>query len=195
MARKQVANHRMANLSYIDTKKSIETGRLSIDRSGFDKTDLLINNIVWSTLCLAIIFYPVLAYFHIDINSSNDRAVAFVLFPLLILFGLYGLYRKLTENKLMSVDTSLPKQKAKEHLLAFLKQKGFENFRESNEVIIVNVEESLSFNNLWTKTITFIIADERIYFTVIKNFPKINPPVFFSHWSLKADLKEYFIDK
>ena len=80
-------------------------------------------------------------------------------------------------------------------MLEFLKQKGYEVFTESKDIIIVNVEESLSFNNLWTKTITFITDDRKIYFTMVKNYPKINPPVFFSHWSLKADLKKYFKDK
>ena len=185
----------MANLSYIDTDKSIATGRLCFNRSKFDKFEQVTDTIVWSVLCLAIVFYPTLAYFHVDINSSNDRAVAFVLFPLIILFGLFGLYRKLTENKLISIDTSLPRNKNKNFMLEFLKQKGYEVFTESKDIIIVNVEESLSFNNLWTKTITFITDDRKIYFTMVKNYPKINPPVFFSHWSLKADLKKYFKDK
>jgi hypothetical protein len=185
----------MANLSYIDTEKSIAAGRLYINRSGLDKFEQITDTIVWSTLCIAIMFYPTFAYFHVSINSSNDRAVAFMLFPLIILFGLFGLYRKLTEKKLIAIDTSLPRHKNKDFLLEFLKQNGYEVFRESKEIVIVNVEESLSFNNLWTKTITFIIDDRRIYFTMVKNYPKINPPVFFSHWSLKADLKKYFRDK
>lgn len=185
----------MANLSYIDTEKSIATGRLSFNRSGLDKFQQITDTIVWSTLCIAIMFYPTYAYFHISINSSNDRAVAFVLSPLIILFGLFGLYRKLTEKNLIGIDTPLPRHKNKELLLEFLKQNGYEIFRESKEVVIVNVKESLSFNNLWTKTITFIIDDRNIYFTMVKNYPKINPPVFFSHWSLRADLKKYFKDK
>lgn len=185
----------MANLTYIDTEKSIAAGRLSFNRNGLDKVEQITDTIVWSTLCIAIIFYPTLAYFHININSSNGRVVAFVLLPLIILFGLYGLYRKLTEKKLISIDTSLPRNKNKEYLLEFLKLNGYEVFRESKELVIVNVEESLSFNNLWTKTITFIIDDNRIYFTMVKNYPKINPPIFISHWSLKADLKQYFNDK
>lgn len=185
----------MANLSYIDTEKSIAAGRLSFNRSGFNKFEQITDTIVWSTLCIAIMFYPTLAYFHVNINSLNDRAVAFVLFPLIILFGLYGLYRKLTEKKLIGIDTSSPRHKNKEYLLEFLKLNGYEVFRESKEVVIVNVEESLSFNNHWTKTITFIIDDRRIYFTMVKNYPKINPPVFFSHWSLKADLKKFLKDK
>jgi hypothetical protein len=185
----------MSNLSNIDTEKSIADGRLSFNRSRLDKVGQITDTIVWSTLCIAIIFYPTLVYFHFNINSSNDRAFAFVLFPLIILFGLYGLYRKVTENKLIGIDTSSSRQKNKEYLLQFLKLKGYEVFRESKEVVIVNVEESLSFNKLWTKTITFIIDDRRIYFTMVKNYPKINPPVFFSHWSLKSDLKKYFKDK
>jgi hypothetical protein len=185
----------MANLSYIDTEKSIVSGRLFLNRSRIDKFEELIDTIGWSVLCLGLIFYPALAYFHVDISSPNDRAVAFVLFPLIILCGIYGLYRKLTEKKLICIDTLSPMHKNKEYLLEFLKLNGYEVFRENNKVVIVNVEESHSFNNLWTKTITFILKDRRIYFAMVKNYPHINPPVFFSHWSLKTELKKYFRNK
>lgn len=185
----------MANLSYIDIEKSIASGRLSFNPNRPDKVEQITDTIAWSALCLAIVFYPTLAYFHVNINNSNDRTLAFVLFPLIILFGVYGLYRKLTENNLIGIDTSCPMRKTKEYLLEFLKQNGYEVFRENKQVVIVSVEESLSFNNLWKKTITFIIDDDRICFTMKKNYPKVNPPVFFSHWSLKSDLKKYFHDK
>lgn len=185
----------MANFSYIDTEKSIAAGRLSLNLSRHDKVLELTDTIVWSTICIAIMFYPTLAYFYININSTNDRIVAFVLFPFIILFGLYGFYRKITEKKLISIDTSLPRHRNKQYLLEFLKFNGYEVSSESKDVMIVNFQESLSFNNLWTKTITFIIDDRKIYFTVVKNYLKINPPVFFSHWSLKAELNKYFKDK
>jgi len=185
----------MTDISYIDTEKSIATRRLSLNRSTLDKIEQITDTFAWSMLCIAMIFYPTFAYFHVTINNSNDRTVAFVLFPLIILFGLFGLYRKLTEKKLIVIDTSLPRQKNKEYLIEFLKLNGYQVYRESKDVVIVNVEETLSFNNLWTKTITFVVDDWRIYFTMLKNYPKINPPVFFSHWLLKADLKKYFKEK
>ncbi|NNV57257.1 hypothetical protein [Limnovirga soli] len=185
----------MANLSYINTEKSITDGRLSINRSGLNKVEHITDTIAWSTLCVAMVFYPTFAYFHVNLNNSNDRALAFVLFPLIILFGLFGLFRKLIEKKLIVIETSSPRHTNKKHLLEFLKLNGYEVFGESKEVIIVSFEENLSYDNRWTKTITFIIDDGRIYFTMVKNYPKVNPPVFFSHWSLKADLKKYFRDK
>jgi len=185
----------MTNLSYIDTKNSIAKGRLSYKQGRLDKTERIVDTITWSILCSALMFYPTLAYFHVNINSSNDRTVAFVFFPLIFLFGLYGLYRKLVENNLMSINTSCPKQKGKEYLHEFLKQKGYEVYKENKDIVIVNVEESLSFNNLWTKTTTFIVDDNKIYFAMTKNYPKLNPPVFFSHWFLKTDLRKYFKDK
>ena len=182
----------MANLSYINTELSIEKGRLISKRNGLDKVDYFADKIVWSTLCIGLIFYPTLAYFHVNIRSSNDRAVAFFLFPLIISFGLYGLWRKLTENNLILIPTSFSRQKNKEYLLNFLKQNNYQTFRESKDIVIVSVEENLSFNNIWSKTITFIIDDEGIYFTMVKDYPRLNPPVFFSHFSLKSDIKKYF---
>jgi hypothetical protein len=99
------------------------------------------------------------------------------------------------EKKLIKVDTFLSKHKNRHYLLDFLKSKGYQVIAKNNDVVIVNLEESLSFNNIWTKNISFLIDDNSIYFTMTKSYPRINPPVFFAHISLKTDLKKYFKDK
>lgn len=76
-------------------------------------------------------------------------------------------------------------------MLAFLKLRGYEDFRQNKEVIIVTNEEDLSFNKLWTKTITFIVSDQVVYFNIVKNYLKLNPPVLFSDLFLKRDLKKF----
>ena len=61
--RKQQANPRMAHSFNIDTEKSILTGWLYVNRSKFNKFEQFIGTIVWSTLCIAIIFCPTITYF------------------------------------------------------------------------------------------------------------------------------------
>lgn len=177
----------MANLAYIDLEKSIETGRLVSKPDWFDMVD----KFVFSMLMVSLIGYPLLIYFTHEIKNANEKALGYVLFPIIILFGLYSLYRKLTDTTLLTVETGFDKQKNKEHLLDFITQKGYEIFRQSKDIIIVNSEESLSYNNIWTKTITFIISDRKIYFNIVKKYPRLNPPVLFTHLSLKADLKKF----
>ncbi len=142
-----------------------------------------------------MVTYPTLLFFEIDIDNPNDKAVAFTILPLVILFGLYGLYRKLTETRLIYIETLFTQHRNKKLLVDFLKLKGYDIFRDSKEVIIATNEESLSFNMLWTKTFTFIISERKIYFTIVKNYPKVSPPVLFTHLFLKADLKKFFNDK
>ena len=177
----------MANLSYIDIEKSINTKRLVYKRSWIDTLD----KIVFSMLCISLVAYPILLFFQLDINNPNERALAFTIFPLTILFGLYGLYRKLTETKLLRIETALARHKNKEMLLAFLKYRGYEIFRQNKDVIIAADEEELSVNKIWTKTITFIICDRAIYFNMVKNYLKLSPPVLLSHLFLKRDLKKF----
>ena len=181
----------MANLSYIDIEKSIETGRL------VSKKDWLaiLDRIVFSFLLIAFVTYPSLIYFQADIQNSNEKIIGYIIFPIIIVFGLYSLYRKAFENSLTSVDTVLGRHKTKKLLLEFLNDKGYDNFRQSTDIVIVNIEENLSFNNLWTKTITFIITDNKIYFNIVKNYPRLNPPVLFAHLFLKADIIKFFKDK
>jgi hypothetical protein len=177
----------MANLSYIDIESSINTRRLVCKHSWLD----ILDKVVFCMLCISMMAYPSLLLFKTDISNPNDKVLAFTILPLAILFGMYGLYRKLTETKLLRIETSFARHKNKEMLLAFLKQRGHEIFRQNKEVIIVTNEEDLSFNKLWTKTITFIISDKVILFNIVKNYPKLNPPVLFSHLFLKRDLKKF----
>ena len=185
----------MSRLSYIDREGSIAVGKLLMNRSRLDKIDHIADKVIWSALFLGLILYPTIVYFHISISNSNDRAVAFVVFPFIILVGVYGLYRKLTENNLIVIETSWLKQKNKEYLLEFATKSGYEVIEEGTDILILNVEESLSYDKVWTKTITFIINDGRIYFNIVKRYPKSNPPVFFTHLILKADLTKYFNNK
>ncbi len=185
----------MANLSYIDTVKSTTTGWLIIKRDWLDKIDAITDKIVFSTLLISFVGCLSLIYFQGEIKNSNEKAIAYVVFPIAILFGLYGLFRKITENRLISFTTHFVGHRNKELLLLFLEQKGYDSVRGNKEVIIADVEESLSFNKIWKKTITFIVADNKIYLNIVKKYPVLNPPVLFTHLFLKRDLKKYFGDK
>jgi hypothetical protein len=185
----------MANLSYIDTAKSIEKGRLIASLNWLDNIDKITDRIVFSLLLISFVGSLSLIYFQGEIKNSNEKAIAYVVFPVVISLGLYSLFRKITESKLISIETHFGRHRNKELLLAFLEQNGYDIYRDSKEIVIVDVEESLSFNKIWKKTITFILADNKIYFNITKKYPILNPPVLFTHLFLKLDLKKYFGDK
>jgi hypothetical protein len=182
----------MANLSYINIEKSIALGRLITKQDKLDKIDQVIGRIFFAALCIVVVGFIALVYFRQDISSTNDKVVTFAFFPIVVLAALYSLYRKLFETNLIKIETTLPRPENGELLLAFLMKHGYEIVGQSKAVIVTHLEESLSINKNRIKVTTFLLTDEAIYFNMIKEQPKINLPVFFSHLFLKADLRKYF---
>ena len=84
---------------------------------------------------------------------------------------------------------------AHETLMAFLKKGGYDTFLNKRNLVIVTEEGTMSFNNTWIKVFTFIIENDRIYFNVVKRYPRGNPPVFVAHLILAYDLKKLFSKK
>jgi hypothetical protein len=179
----------MTKLPDIEISKSIETGRLIRKHEWFDVMD----TILFAIIFISFLLYSSFMFLQIDFQDPKDR-VSFltILLPVIFLFALYGLYRTLIGNRLTSIETSFGQRKNHELLCSFLKGFQYDIFQNSKEIIIVNDESELSFNGLWTKEITFIISERKIYFNIVKSYPIITPPVLFSHLILKHDLKKYF---
>ena len=179
----------MTKLPDIKISKSIETGRLIRQHEWFDVMD----KIVFAIIFISFLIYSFFLFLQIDFRDPKDR-VSFltILLPIIFLFALYGLYRTLIGNRLTSIETSFGQSKNHELLCRFLKEFHFDTYQTFKEVIIVNEESELSYNGLWSKAITFIICERKIYFNIVKVYPIINPPVLFSHLILKHDLKKYF---
>jgi len=179
----------MTQLSDIEISKSIETGKLIRKHKWFD----IIDRIGFAIIFLGLMIYSSLMFLQINFNDPKDLASFLtILLPIVFLFALYGLYRTLIENRLTCIETSFGQSKNHELLCSFLKEFHYDTFRTSEDVIIVNEEDELSYNGLWSKTITFIISERKIYFNIVKINPRMNPPILFSHLILKHDLKKYF---
>jgi len=179
----------MTKLPDIEISKSIETGRLIRKHEWFDVMD----TILFAIIFISFLIYSSFMFLQIDFQDPKDR-VSFltILLPVIFLFALYGLYRTLIGTRLTSMETSLGQGKNNKLPCSFLKDFQYDIFQNSKEIIIVNDESELSFNGLWTKEITFIISERKIYFNIVKSYPIITPPVLFSHLILKHDLKKYF---
>jgi len=181
----------MQKLSDIEISKSIETGYLIGKRSWFD----IISRIVFAMIFIELMISTSMSFFDIDFNDPKDRASFFtILFPIVFLVALYGLYRIIFENRLTCIETSFEQNKNYEILCNFLKEFQYDIFRNTEEIIIVNDENELSLSGLWSKTITFIISERKIYFNIVKAYPRMNPPVLFAHLILKHDLRKFFLE-
>ena len=180
----------MTKLSDIDIPKSIETGKLTRKHAWFDIIDRIIVAVIFTSLMI----YSSLLFLQINFNDPKDRASFLtIILPVIFLFALYCLYRTLIGNRLTSIETSFGQSKNHELLCSFLKDFNYDDISQnSKEIIIVNDESEFSYDGLWLKKITFIISERRIFFNIVKIYPIINPPVLFSHLTLKHDLNKYF---
>ena len=173
----------MTQLSDIEISKSIESGKLICKHKWFD----IVDRIGFAIIFLGLMIFSSLMFLQINFNDPKDRASFLtILLPIVFLFELYCLYRTLIGNRLTCIETSFGQNKNHELICGFLKESHYETFRTSEDIIIVNEEDELSYNGLWSKTITFIISDRKIYFNMVKINPIMNPPILFSHLILKA---------
>jgi hypothetical protein len=157
---------------------------LTYRQSWINKFDRLI----FYLLFLALLIYPTMFLVIVaDFSSPNDRIFSIIVL-FIILFALYGLYRKIFENRLTVIITDLTREKIKALLTVYFENKGYE-FKAERYCIIARQDESLSFNNNYSKQITIIYKDNYVGFVMTKNFRKVSPPVFISHYIVLQHLR------
>jgi hypothetical protein len=177
----------MRRITKIDINESVSRHKLIFQEEWLDKFDRFVVYIFFSGL----IIYPALTIFEADFNNPNDKFISLTILPLCILFGLYVVYRKATEKLLFTLTTPFDRQKNKQILLTYADKQQLEVYRKSNDCLILN--ESLGdFNPSYKKSMVFILKDNEVLFTILKDQYKLNLPTLTSHLFLKHDLKKLF---
>lgn len=177
----------MRLITKIDIVESVSRHKLIFQEDWLDKFDRFVVYIFFSGL----IIYPALTFFEADFNKPNDKIISLTLLPICILFGLYVIYRKATEKLLFKLTTPFDRQKNKQILLNYADKHQLEIYRKSNDCLIFN--ESLGdFNPSYKKSMVFILKDNEVLFTILKDQYKLNLPTLTSHLFLKHDLKRLF---
>ena len=128
----------------------------------------------------------------IERQNVNFPFVAFVILPVGLCFSIYGIIRKLSDRRLVRIETDTPKKEIVDVLLAFLDQQQYDYKQLTDQVIFATEVEPLSYRRLWSKDIVFIFDDGELLFNIRKRYPTLNPPVFFSHLILKRRLSKHF---
>jgi hypothetical protein len=175
----------MRRIVKINISKSIKDEKLIFFESWPEKLDLLF------TYAFFIFGVYILASIYFTKKQPLDTFLKYLI-PLIILFIIYCIYRKIAENKLIEIKTNFDKKTNVKILLDFAKNKKYEVFRESKECLIFN-ENGYILSN--TTSIVFLICENKIYFTILKQGFRIDPPVLFSHFTVKKELKKYFEEK
>lgn len=177
----------MRRIAKLNIDQSVSRQKLVFEEEWLDKFDRIVVYLFFSGL----IIYPTILITSLDIRTNNDKFIAFAILPLPILFGLYVIYRKATEKQLFQIKTPFNRQKNKQILLDFADKQQYEIYKKSNEYLIFN-ESFDDFNSSYKKSMVFIIKDNMVYYTILKDQFKLNLPTLTSHLFLKNDLKKLF---
>ena len=174
----------MRELHRINIDASISKKWLTFDESWLDKFNRLTVIILFGQF----IIVPVMLITNEKFTSVNDKFILHWVLPTSILVGVYGIFRGLTEKRLITISTSLDRQTVKKIILKFAEENQFEVYRKSSDCIILNSPSFADVNTAHKKTRVFFFNDGLLLFTVIRDNFRIDLPVFFTHFFVKHDL-------
>ena len=186
-----VNSRTMTEFLNIDVENSIASGYIRPRRI----PARIIDSISFFVLCVMATIVSISIFRDLHIDGELTAFGYYVCAPVLFVFGTYGIYRILLETKLTCINSNMNIHDAHETLMAFLKKGGYDTFLNKRNLVVVTEESTMSFNNTWIKVFTFIIENDKIYFNVVKRYPKGNPPVFFTQLILAYDLERLFSKK
>lgn len=175
----------MRTLRNLDINKSIESRKLIFEENWSDKFDNFTNYLIF----IALINSSVLCLKEINPLSSNDR-VGYYLFPLVIVFCLYGFYCKFSEKHLKEIKFYIHKEEAKQKILEYGKKYNYRISKISDNLVFLNESINNFSSRNHEKTILVFFKSDSILYTIIKEGYRLNAPVLFSQHFTRRDLKK-----
>lgn len=106
------------------------------------------------------------------------------------LFSIYLIYRKATEKKLIKISGLNNQEQNRELVNEYCIKEKFEKYRDAKDIIIYNEDADLSINPDYKTSYIFLLKDNIVLFTIIKERFKVNLPVLTKHLSVKRDLRK-----
>jgi hypothetical protein len=177
----------MFEISKLNIDKSIATKRVVYKKGALESINenVILIYIIPLAIISAILFWK-------DVQESKKLTVLVFTCALIFIFCIYSIYRIFAGSKLGSINTGFSKEDNIKLLLQFAESYNYEIIYKSKSLVILNEENEISWNNTWSKKIILISEDDTVYYNIKKDYPKFNPPIFFSHLILKRDIKNYF---
>lgn len=174
----------MRQISNINIDLSITKGKLTFDENWSDKFNRFAVYIFFSTL----IYLPIVVYLKETVANPSDSRLLNSIGILSILFGLYIFFRNATEKNLIKIETNLSKKEIRLLLLSYAEKQQYEIYRKSDNCLIFN--EANLYNSSYKKTIIFLLQDNKIFLTVLRDNFKLNVPTFTTHLIIKRDISK-----
>ncbi|OUJ70880.1 hypothetical protein [Hymenobacter crusticola] len=177
----------MRRVTTIQVQESIDNQRLILDESWQEEFDRLFIYFIFG----AIVLYTLYEISTLSFKSANEKFILITIFPAIITFGTYVIYRKFTEKKLSKIENAFDKTKNREILLDFAANSGYKIYHKSKYCCVLN-KSSLGYNTTYVKSAVVIITNNAILFTVIQDKPKLNMPTLITHLLFEYGLKKLF---
>jgi len=179
----------MRSLKNLDSKKSIDFGRLIYNESIRDKIDIYTNYLIF----LSFIYFSIFGLRSMKPSLNNDFDYCIYFF--LITFGIYGAYCTFTEKRLKEIRFKIHQEEAMKRILEYGKRYHYRISKISNNLIILNEPmDYFGFGN-YEKTTVIFFMEQSILFTVLNEGPKINTTVLISQHLAKRHLKKVLNSK
>ena len=171
----------MRKIENLNIEESINRQRLVFAEKSLDIFDRFTVYVLFGALA----FYNGLTIYKADFNGFGDIIIT----VLLLLFGIYVIYRKATEKRLFKIKTSFDRKENRKILLEFADEKKLEIYMDSKECIILNDAFDKS-DSSYKKTMIFIIEDDLVLFTILKDQYRLNIPTLTTHIFVKYNLSK-----
>jgi hypothetical protein len=169
----------------------LKGNRLKIQGDFWDTAISFLSSIYFIIASFLSVAGGIIIQYRLKIEGELTGFLVYVLSPALILFGIYTFYRVWNNRKLVEIHTGFRNPKNRQLLYQFFEDRKYEILIDNDDSILINDENELSYNNLWTKHIWFLIKDDTISFNIQNYYPTVNPPVYISNILLKQDMKSF----
>ncbi len=175
----------MRNLKNLNIEESINRKKLIYTERWFDKLDRFV-----IYLCFTWGFVlPFLIYFDPHRDYAKTGIEYYIVF-IFSLFCAYVVYRKATEKKLTEINSQFDSEENRKLINKYCEEKGFEKYRNSKNIIIYNSESAFNIKPNYKVSRIFLLNNQSVYVTMIKENYKINIPVLFSQIFLTKDIEK-----
>ena len=175
----------MRILNNINRDKSIATRKLHYKKEWEDYFDTFVTALISISFISSSYF---LYFFEINYDNQNDRFMAFVVLPIIVLFSIYLIYRQFTEFNLKKIETKLSKNLLHQSIIDYARSKEFKILKNSKNCIII---EKPKLNPINLKIVVLFPLDNCIYYTMINDCYKLNSPIVISHLFFARDFKKW----
>jgi hypothetical protein len=173
--RNVTSNQTLRSLKNLNIDESVKRKKLIYAESWYDKIDRFVIYFFFSWGFIL----PFLIYF--DPHRNHDKTgIEYYLVFVFIVFCAYVIFRKVTEKKLTEIKSQFDLEENRKLVNKYCGENGFEKYRNSKNIIVYNSESMFNMNPSYKTSRIFLLKDQSIYITMIKENYRLNIPVLLS---------------